>query len=194
MGYLRRLEPTISQALAQNQEGGSCTHLPTPLQKPAQRSRRRPARIPIVLHRVFALLQLLHLGRHGRLVPFLARARDGAFVGDELVELAPDRGRVVVAGDFAFDFFEVDGAVVALFGGGGGGGRVGVDVLFVGRAFVFGFVFGGGFGVGGGSVGGSAGASGTTRCFGHSGGWMVVAIVAVGWGDWKGEDGNGEVC
>ena len=139
-----------------------------------------------------ALLQLLHLGRHGRLVPFLARARDGAFVGDELVELAPDRGRVVVAGDLAFDFFEVDGAVVALFGGGGCGGRVGVDVLFVGCAFVFGFVFGRGFGVGGCSVGGGAGAAGTTRCFGHFGGWMVVGIVEVGWGNSREKMGTGK--
>ncbi|CAF9932139.1 MAG: hypothetical protein ALECFALPRED_005223 [Alectoria fallacina] len=79
------------------------------------------------------------------LFPFIARARDGAFVGDELVQLAPHRGRVVVAGDLAFDFFEVEGAVVALFRV-GGGGWVGVDVLFVGRAFLFGFVVGEVFG------------------------------------------------
>lgn len=52
------------------------------------------------------LLQPLHVGRHGRLVPLLARAWDGVFIGDELVELASDRGRVIVAGDLGFDTFE----------------------------------------------------------------------------------------
>ena len=83
-----------------------------------------------------ALLQLLHLGRHARLVPFLAiRAGDGALVGDELVELAADGGCVVVAGDFAIDLFEFDGTVVVLDRRGGGGG-VGVDVLFRSRFLV----------------------------------------------------------
>lgn len=152
------------------------THLPTLLQESPQRPRCRSTRIPIVFHRMSTLLQLLHLGCHGRLVPFLARARDGTFVRDELVQLATDGGRVVVAGDFAVDLFEFDGAVVAFVGGGGGGGGgwVGVDVLFVRRAFVFGFVFGGCFGVGVGSIGGGAGAAGTPCCSGHCGGWFVV--------------------
>ena len=125
------------------------------------------------------LLQLLHLGCHGRLVPFLARARDGTFVRDELVELATDGGRVVVAGYFAVDLFEFDGAVVAFVGGGGGGrgGWVGVNVLFVRRAFVL--VFGGGFGVGVCSTGGGAGAAGTPCCFGHYGGLFVVEKVGM---------------
>ena len=88
-------------------------------------------------------LQLLHLGCHGRLAPFLVGAGNGGFVGKEFFELAADCGCVVVAGDFVFDFGEDDVAVVACggFGGGGGGG---VDVLFVGC----GGVFRGGFCVG----------------------------------------------
>ena len=120
------------------------------------------------------LLQLLHLGCHGRLVPFLARAGDGAFVGDELVELATDRARVVVAGDFAADFFEFDGAVVALvgvFGGRGGAFGVGIVVLFVSRAF--------GFGLGGCPLRGGVGAAGMTRCFWHFGGWSIVEEVVL---------------
>lgn len=119
-----------------------------------------------------ALLELLHLARHARLVPFLAvRAGNGALIRDELVELAADGARVVVAGDFAIDLVEFDGAVVLLVGGGGGGGGgVGIDVLFVGRAFWFGFALGRGLGVGVCSVGGGGGAAGTTGCFGHSGG------------------------
>lgn len=119
-----------------------------------------------------ALLQLLHLGRHARLVPFLAvRAGDGALVGDELVELAADRGRVIVAGDFAVDLFEFDGAVVMLVGGrGGGGGGIGVDVLLVGRVIAFVFGFGGGLGVGICPVGGGGGTAGATGCFRHFGG------------------------
>ncbi len=132
------------------------------------------------------VLQLLHLGHHSRFVPFLARAWDGAFVGDELVELATDGGRVVVAGDLAFDFFEFDIAVVALVGGGGGigGGGVGVHVLFVCRAL--GFVFGGCFGVGGCSIGRGAGATGATSCFRHLDFWITVEKVAVGLGKREG--------
>lgn len=77
------------------------------------------------------------------MAPFLVGAGDGGFVGEELFELAPDSGCVVVAGDFAFDFGEGDVAVVG-FGGFGGGGGGGVDVFFVSG----GDCFGGGFGVG----------------------------------------------
>lgn len=121
-----------------------------------------------------ALLQLLHHGRHARLVPFLAvRAGDGGLVGDELVELPADRGRVIVAGDFAVDLFEFDGAVVMLVGGrggGGGGGGIGLDVLFVGRVIAFVFGFGGGLGVGICPLGGGGGTAGATGCFRHFGG------------------------
>lgn len=123
-----------------------------------------------------ASLQLLHLGRHGRLVPFLVRAWNGAFVGDELVELAADGARIVVAGYFAFDFFEFDVAVVAFVGGGCARG-VGVDVLFIGRALCF--VFGRGFGVRSGSIGGGAGAAGAACCFGHCGRYLIVKDTAV---------------
>ena len=119
-----------------------------------------PVAFLLYFHCVSTLLELLHLGHHRRLVPFLARARDGAFVGDEFVELATDGGRVVVAGYFAFDFFDFDGAAVAFLGGRSAGGGVRVDVLLVGRAVVF--VFRGAFGVGGCSVGGGAGAAGAT--------------------------------
>lgn len=141
------------------------THLSALLQKAPQRSRRRPSGILVILHRVSTLFQLLHLGHHRRLVPFLAGARNGAFVGDEFVELATDGGRVVIAWYFAFDFFEFDGAPVSFLGGRSAGRGVRVDVLFVGRAVVF--VFRGSFGVGGCPVGGGTGAAGATGCFGH---------------------------
>ena len=150
------------------------THLPALLQKAPQRVHCRPTGIPVILHRMFTLLQLLHLGRHRRFVPFLARARDGAFVGDEFVELATDGGRVVVARYFAFEFFEFDGAPVSFLGGRSAGGVVRVDVLFVGHAVIF--VFRGGFGVRGCSVGGGAGAAGATGCFGHYGGWYRIRL------------------
>ena len=155
------------------------THLPALLQKSPQRSRRRPTSILVIFHRMSTLLQLLHLGHHRRLVPFLVRARDGAFVGDEFVELATDGGRVIVAGNFPFDFFEFDGAPVSFLGGRSAGGVVRVDVLFVGRAVVS--VFRGGFGVGCCSVGGGAGATGATGCFGHCFGWLVLELNAVFW-------------
>ena len=80
------------------------------------------------------------------MAPFLVGARNGGFVGKELLELAAHCGCVVVARDFAFDLVEKDVAVVAFGGfGGGGRGRDGVDVLFVGRGVV---VLRGGFGVG----------------------------------------------
>ncbi len=155
------------------------THLPALLQKSPQRSRRRSLGILTVLDRMPTVLQLLHLSHHTRFVPFLARAWDGAFVGDELVELATDGGRVVVTGDFAFDLFEFDIAVIALVGGGGGtrGGGVGVHVLFVCRAL--GFVFGGRFGVWGCPIGRGARAAGATSCFGHFDSWVAVGNVEV---------------
>ena len=123
---------------------------------------------------MFTLLQLLHHGRHRRFVPFLARARDGAFVGDKFVELATDGGRVVVAGYFAFHFFEFDGAPVSFLGGRGGVGGFRVDILFVDRAVIF--VFRVGFGVGGCSVGVGTGAADATGCFRHCGEWYWINL------------------
>ena len=105
------------------------------------------------------------------MAPFLVGARNGGFLGKELLELTAHCGCVVVAWDFAFDFVENDVAVVA-FGGFGGGGRArdGVDVLFVSR----GVVLKGGFGVGFFAVRCGGWAAGTTRCFGHRGSLMVI--------------------
>ena len=106
------------------------------------------------------------------MAPFLVDARNGGFVGKELLELAAHCGCVVIAGDFAFDFVENDVAVVA-FGdfGGGGGGRDGVDVLFVSRGVV---VLRGGFGVRFFAVRCGGWTAGTTCCFGHCGSLMVI--------------------
>ena len=110
------------------------------------------------------------------MAPFLVSARNGSFVGKELLELAADCGCVVVAGDFAFDLVEDDIAVVA-FGGfwGGDRGRVGVDVLFVSRGAV---VLRGGFGVGFFAVRCGGWTAGTTRCFGHCGSLLLTGELA----------------
>ena len=110
------------------------------------------------------------------MAPFLVGARNGGFLGKELLELAAHCGCVVVARDFTFDLVENDVAVVA-FGGFGRGlrGRDGVDVLFVSCGVV---ALRGGFGVGFFAVRCGGWAAGTTRCFGHCGSLMVVGELA----------------
>ena len=113
-------------------------------------------------------LKLLHLLRHSRLSPFLVGARNGGFVSYELIELATNRGRIVVAGDFAFDFVKGNVTVVTFVGLGRiRGSGFWVDIFFVG---FFGGL--GGFGVRFYTVGGGGvGAAGAARCFGHCGGF-----------------------
>ena len=109
------------------------------------------------------------------MAPFLVGARNGGFVGKELLELAAYCGCVVVAGDFAFDLVENDVAVVT-FGNLGGRGRDRVDVLFVNRGVV---VLRRGFGVGFFAVRRGGWTAGTTRCFGHCGSLLVSGGLAI---------------
>ena len=87
-------------------------------------------------------LQLLHLSHHSRLRPLLTiGTRNDRLVREQFLELAPHDGGVVVAGDFACDFVERDGAPVAMrricwaFASLG----VGVDVFFIYGGFGLGF-------------------------------------------------------
>lgn len=109
------------------------------------------------------------------MAPFLVGAWNGGFLGKELLELAAYCGRVVVAGDFAFDFVENDVAVVDLGSFGGRSRRSdGVDVLFVSG----GVVLRRGFGVRFFAIRCGGWTAGTTRCFGHCGSLLVIGEMA----------------
>lgn len=109
----------------------------------------------MTLHCTHATFQHLHLFRHASLRPFFIGARDILLVSQQLVELAADDGRVVVAGDFVVEFIEGDVAEVAVLGldFGDGFGELGfgrgfcVGVFLVGIGFAGGTLGGFGFGV-----------------------------------------------
>lgn len=116
-------------------------HAPTLFQETTQTPCRGSTRVNIIRHWMPPPLQLLHLSHHSRLRPFLAiSTRNDRLVREQFLELATDDGGVVVAGDFACDFVERDGAPVAMrICGGFADMGVGVDVFFIYGGFGLGF-------------------------------------------------------